>query len=174
MNEALYEAILSRRSIKSYLPEQVPAEVLEKIITAGRYAPNGMNAMATTFIAVQKPEVIRKLSAMNAAVMGVDKDPFYGAQTVVLVLADKDRNTWLEDGSLAMGNMMLAAHSLGVDSCWIHRCRQMFESPEGQSLLREWGVTGNLAGVGCCILGYRATEPKPSVPRRENQVYYVK
>lgn len=174
MEQNLYEAILSRRSIKSFTEEQVPADVLEKIVEAGRYAPTGMNAMAPLFIAVQNPEVVAKLSAMNAAVMGMDGHPFYGAPTVVLVLADRARSTWLEDGSLAMGNLMLAAHSLGIGSCWIHRCRQMFESEEGQALLKEWGVEGDYAGIGCCILGYPAGEPKPRVPRRDGQVFYVK
>ncbi len=170
----LYEAILTRRSVKSFTDEQVSQELLEKVIEAGRYAPTGMNAMAPLFIAVQDPEVIAKLSKMNAAVMGMDGDPFYGAPTVILVLADRERSTWLEDGSLAMGNLQLAAHTLGLGSCWIHRCRQMFESAEGQALLKEWGVEGDYAGVGCCILGYQKDAPKPRIARRENQVIYVK
>lgn len=173
MNQ-LYETILSRRSTKSYRPEPISEELLDKIITAGRYAPTGMNAMSPIFIAVQDAETIAKLSAMNAAVMGMDGDPFYGAPTVVLVLANRERGTWLEDGSLAMGNLMLAAHSLGVGSCWIHRCFQMFETEEGRALLKQWGVEGDYAGVGCCILGYPAEEPKPRTPRRDNQVFYVK
>ncbi len=170
----LYETILSRRSVKSYTNEQVPQELLEKIIEAGRYAPTGMNAMAPIFIAVQNPEMIAKLSKMNAAVMNFDGDPFYGAPTVILVLANRERSTWLEDGSLAMGNLMLAAHSLGLGSCWIHRCFQMFESEEGKALLKEWGVTGDYAGVGCCILGYQKDAPKPRIARRENQIFYIK
>lgn len=168
--ETLYEAILSRRSVKAYTDRQVPEDVVMKIVEAGRYAPTGMNAMATLFLVVQDSEMIARLSRMNADVMGVQTDPFYGAPTVVLVLADKNRSTFVEDGSLAMGSMMLAAHVLGVDSCWIHRCRQMFESEEGQELLRQWGVEGEYAGVGCCILGYRSADPKPRLPRREGQV----
>ncbi|MBR6618172.1 MAG: nitroreductase [Oscillospiraceae bacterium] len=170
----VYEAILSRRSIKSYTAQQVPQELLEKVIEAGRYAPTGMNAMAPIFIAVQNPEVIAKLSKMNAAVMGMNGDPFYGAPTVILVLANRERGTWLQDGSLAMENLQLAAHALGLGSCWIHRCYEMFESDEGKALLKEWGVEGDYAGVACCILGYAAGEPKPRIERRENQVFYVK
>ena len=172
--DTMYDAILTRRSVKSYTDEQVPQELVEKIIEAGRYAPTGMNAMSPIFIAVQNPEVIARLSKMNAAVMGMDGDPFYGAPTVILVLANRERNTWLEDGSLAMGNLQLAAHALGVGSCWIHRCFQMFESEEGKALLREWGVEGDYAGVGCCILGYQKDAPKPRVPRRDGQVFFVK
>lgn len=170
----LYEAILSRRSVKSFTNEQVSQELVEKVIEAGRYAPTGMNAMSPIFIAVQDPEMVAKLSRMNAAVMGIDTDPFYGAPTVILVLANRERSTWLEDGSLAMGNLQLAAHALGLGSCWIHRCRQMFETEEGQSLLKEWGIEGDYAGVGCCILGYRKDDPKPRVARRENQVFFIK
>lgn len=170
----LYETILSRRSVKSYTGEQVSQELLEQVIEAGRYAPTGMNAMSPVFIAVQNPEMIEKLSRMNAAVMGMETDPFYGAPTVILVLANRERSTWLEDGSLAMGNLQLAAHALGLGSCWIHRCYQMFESEEGKALLKEWGVEGEYAGVGCCILGYQKEEPKPRVARREGQVFYVR
>ncbi len=170
----LYETILSRRSVKSYTGEQVSQELLEQVIEAGRYAPTGMNAMSPIFIAVQNPEMIEKLSRMNAAVMGVETDPFYGAPTVILVLANRDRSTWREDGSLAMGNLQLAAHALGLGSCWIHRCFQMFESEEGKELLKEWGVEGDYAGVGCCILGYQKDEPKPRVARREGQVFYIR
>lgn len=170
----LYETILSRRSVKSYTGEQVSQELLEQVIEAGRYAPTGMNAMSPVFIAVQNPEMIEKLSRMNAAVMGMETDPFYGAPTVILVLANRERSTWLEDGSLAMGNLQLAAHALGLGSCWIHRCYQMFESEEGKALLKEWGVEGDYAGVGCCILGYQKEEPKPRVARREGQVFYIK
>ncbi len=172
--ETMYDMMLTRRSVKSYTDEQVPQELVEKIIEAGRYAPTGMNAMSPIFIAVQDPEMIKKLSKMNAAVMGMDGDPFYGAPTVVLVLANRERSTWLEDGSLAMGNLQLAAHALGVGSCWIHRCFQMFESEEGKTLLREWGVEGDYAGVGCCILGYQKDAPKLRVPRRDGQVFFVK
>lgn len=172
MND-LYETILSRRSVKSYTDEQVPQELLEQVIEAGRYAPTGMNAMSPIFIAVQNPDVIEKLSRMNAAVMGIDGDPFYGAPTVILVLANRERSTWLEDGSLAMGNLQLAAHALGLGSCWIHRCFQMFESEEGRALLKEWGVEGDYAGVGCCILGYQKDEPKPRAARREGQVFFI-
>lgn len=170
----LYETILSRRSVKSYTGEQVSQELLEQVIEAGRYAPTGMNAMSPVFIAVQNPEMIEKLSRMNAAVMGMETDPFYGAPTVILVLANRERSTWLEDGSLAMGNLQLAAHALGLGSCWIHRCYQMFESEEGKALLKEWGVEGDYAGVGCCILGYQKEEPKPRMARREGQVFYIK
>ena len=103
-------------------------------------------------VAVQDPETIAKLSKMNAAVMGVTSDPFYGAPTVIVVLADRSRGTYVEDGSLVMGNLMNAAYSIGVDSCWIHRAKEVFESEEGQALLKEWGIGGDYIGIGHCTL----------------------
>ena len=110
---------------------------------------------------------------MNAAVMGTNSDPFYGAPTVLIVLADPARPTCVEDGSLVMGNLMLAAHAVGVDSCWIHRAREEFESEEGKALLREWGIPENYIGVGHCILGYRDCAYPDAKPRKENYIVRV-
>lgn len=111
---------------------------LDAILEAGTYAATGMGKQSPVIVVVQKPELIAKLSKMNAAVMGTTSDPFYGAPTVLIVLADPERGTYVEDGSLVMGNLMLAAHAVGVDSCWIHRAKEEFASPEGKALLKEW------------------------------------
>ena len=102
--------------------------------------------------------------------MGADTDPFYGAPTVIVVLADRSRPTWVEDGSLAMGNLMNAAHALGLGSCWIHRAREVFDSLEGQALLHQWGLEGTYAGVGHCLLGYPAADLPPAPPRKPGRV----
>ena len=120
MNEVI-KALLERRSIKEFTNEQVTDEQLEQIIKCGLYAPNGMGAQAPVFIAVRDKKTRDELSKLNADVMGTSADPFYGAPCVVCVLADKNRSTAVEDASLAIGNMCLAAHSLGLGSCWIHR-----------------------------------------------------
>jgi len=172
MNEVL-QCLLQRRSVKSYLDKQVSEEDLNQILEAGKYAPTGRGAQSPIFVVVQNPETVKKLSRMNAAVMGASGDPFYGAPTVVVVLADKNVSTWVEDGSLAMGNMMNAAFALGVDSCWIHRAREVFESEEGKELLKQWGIGENYGGVGNCILGHRAQDPAPRKPRKEKFVYRV-
>ena len=171
MNSVI-EAILQRRSIKQYTGEQVTDEELEQIIKCGLYAPNGRSAQAPVFVAVRDKQTRDLLSKLNAEVMGSGEDPFYGAPCVICVLADAQRSTAVEDGSLALGNMCLAAHSLGLGSCWIHRCRQVFETPKGKELLEKWGVQGDLIGVGFCILG-RSTQKKEPAPRRDNRVYYV-
>ena len=166
------DAMLKRRSIKAYTDEQVTDEQLKQIIDCGLYAPNGMGAQAPVFVAVRDKQTRDELSRLNARVMGADSDPFYGAPCVVCVLADAQRSTAVEDASLSLGNMCLAAHSLGLGSCWIHRCKQVFESDEGKALLEKWGVKGDFIGVGFCIIGH-ADQQKEAAPRKDNRVYYV-
>ena len=139
MNEA-YRNLLERRSIRKYDTRPVPDEVLDAILLAGIHAPSGMNTQGVRLVAVRDPETVSYLSRLNAAVMGATHDPFYGANCVVIVLADPELyNGWVEDGALALGNMMNAAHALGLGSCWIHRAKQVFDSPEGKELLEKMG-----------------------------------
>ena len=173
MNEVM-ENLLTRRSIRSYQPDMVPMETIEEIVKAGTYAATGMGLQSPIIVAVTDKETRDQLSRMNAAVMGSSADPFYGAPVVLIVLADKNRGTYLYDGSLVMGNMMTAAHSLGIGSCWIHRAKETFESPEGKELLKQWGIEGNYEGIGNLILGYAKGEAPAPKPRKENYVYYVK
>ena len=158
------DALKTRRSCRAYLDRPVDAQTLDAIIEAGRFAASGMGRQPVTFVAVTDPATVKQLSRMNAQIMGVDTDPFYGAQTVVVVLVDASVPTCVEDGALAMGNLMNAAHALGVDSCWIHRARE---------LLASWGLPsdGSLRGVGHCILGYAAGPVGEPKPRRDNVVY---
>ena len=173
MNNEVLNAIKTRRSIRKYKAEQITDEQLDAILEAGTYAATGMGKQSPVIVVVQKPELIAKLSKMNAAVMGTTSDPFYGAPTVLIVLADPERGTYVEDGSLVMGNLMLAAHAVGVDSCWIHRAKEEFESDEGKALLRQWGIEGDWVGVGHCILGYPAADPKPAAPRKPDYIVKV-
>lgn len=169
MNETL-KTLMGRRSVRSYKPDQVPEDVLEQILKAGEYAPSGMGRQSAVMVVVQDPEIKKTLSRINASIMGNDGDPFYGAPTVIVVLADSERGTFVEDGSLVMGNLMNAAFSLGVDSCWIHRARETFETEEGKALLRKWGLSENYKGIGNCILGY-SDQPLPQAkPRKDGFV----
>ena len=163
----------TRRSCRSYRPELIEEEKLNAIIEAGTYAATGMGRQSPIIIAVTDRALRDKLSRMNAAVMGRDMDPFYGAPELLIVLADREVPTYLYDGSLVMGNMMNAAADLGVGSCWIHRAKQEFDSPEGQALLRELGIQGNYEGIGHLILGYAASPAAEPAPRKENYVYRV-
>lgn len=173
MNEII-KNMIERRSIKKYKDEQIKDEDLNLILEAGKYAANGMGRQSAIMVVLQDQETIEKYAKMNAKVMNSTMNPFYGAPTVVIVLADKNRGTCVEDGSLVIGNMMNAAHSLGIGSCWIHRAFEVFENEEGKALLKEWGIEGEYRGVGNCILGYLDGEYPIAKERKDNFVYYVK
>lgn len=173
MNECI-QNMIERRSIRKFKSEQIKDEELNLILEAGKYAPTGRGMQSPIMVVVQNQEVIKKLSKMNAQVMGTNNDPFYGAPTVIIVLADKSRGTCVEDGSVVMANLMNAAHSLGVGSCWIHRAYEVFESQEGKELLKQWGIEGDYRGIGHCILGYVDGDYPKAKDRKENYVYYVK
>ena len=163
----------SRRSCRAYRPELIPEDKLNAIIEAGTYAATGMGKQSPIIIAVTDRQTRDQLSKMNAAVMGADMDPFYGAPELLIVLANKAVPTYLYDGSLVMGNMMNAAEDLGVASCWIHRAKEEFEMEEYRELLKSLGVEGDYEGIGHCVLGYPA-KPLPAAPaRRENRVFWV-
>lgn len=164
----------TRRSVRSYLPEQIKDEELERVLECGLYAASGRNRQCVITVAVQDEETIETMRRLNAAVMGADTDPFYGAPTVVVVFADKEVYTHVEDGSLVMGNLMNAAHAVGLGSCWIHRAREAFETDEGKELMKKWGVPDSYEGIGNCILGYAASELAAPAPRAENRVIIVK
>ena len=164
----------TRRSIRKYKPDMVPEDVLNRIIGAGTYAATGMGKQSPIIIAVTNKEIRDKFSKMNAEIMGVDSDPFYGAPVVLIVLADKARPTYVYDGSLVMGNLMLAAHAEGIGSCWIHRAKEEFESAEGKAFLKSLGIEGDYEGIGHCVLGYVDGEEPKAMPRKENYVYCVK
>ncbi len=167
------EMMLRRRSVKKFKDEMIPREVLDQILQAGTYAATGRNLQSPIMIAVTNRELRDRLSRMNAAVMGTTNDPFYGAPVVVVVLADKAVPTFVYDGSLVMGNLMLAACELGVGSCWIHRAKEEFASEEGKQILKELGIEGDYEGIGHCVLGYPDGPVMPVRPRKENYVYYA-
>ncbi len=172
MNETMKD-LLERRSCRSYRPDPVPEEILDRILEAGTYAPTAMGKQSPIMIAVTDKAVRDRLSAMNAAVMGRTGDPFYGAPAVIIVLADKSIGTYLYDGSLVMGNLLNAAHALGLGSCWIHRAKEEFESDEGKAILRDLGIEGDYEGIGHCILGYPAAPSAAPAPRKENYIYRI-
>lgn len=166
--------IITRRSIRKYKPDMIPKETIDRIIEAGTYAATGMGKQSPIIIAVTNKEMRDKLSKMNAEIMGTpEMDPFYGAPVALIVLADKARPTYLYDGSLVMGNLMLAAHDEGIGSCWIHRAKEEFERPQGKEILKSLGIEGDYEGIGHCILGYIDGEEPKAAPRKEDYVYYI-
>ncbi len=168
------DALTTRRSVRSYRSDPVPNDALDRIIEAGTYAPTGMGRQSPIIIAITDQKVRNELSALNAKIMGTDGDPFYRAPAVLVVLARKDVPTHVYDGSLVMGNLMNAAHELGIASCWIHRAKEEFELPEGRALLQGLGIDADAyEGIGHCILGYAdGAEPEPE-PRKEDYVYRI-
>ena len=175
MNDII-KAMMKRRSIRKYKPDMIPQSTIDEIINAGLYAASGMGKQNTIIIEVTNKEFIHKLAKINSKIAGWDEnfDPFYGAPVVLIVLADKNWFTGVYDGSLVIGNLMLAADSLGIGSCWIHRAKEEFEMNEYKELLRSLGIEGEWEGIGHCILGY-PDETITNIPeRKENRVYYIK
>lgn len=174
LNNETIKALMERRSVKKYKSEQIKDEELATIIEAARYTASGHNYQPVKVVVVQDKATRGRLSQINARILGASIDPFYNAPTVVVVLADRSSPTHVEDGALVLGNLMNAAHAIGVDSCWINRARETFETKEGKAFLKEWGIQGDYAGIGNCILGYREGEYPKAPARRGEFVVYVK
>lgn len=173
MNETL-KILKERRSIKKYKDIKIEKELLDEILEVGKFAANGKGAQSGCMIVTQNSDLVKKLEKLNAQILGnPEAKPFYGAPTVIIVFADSTRRTYIEDGSLILGNLMNAAYSLGVDSCWIHRAREVFETEEGQKLTSEWGLLKEHKGIGFCILGYRDCEYPNPKPRKKDFVKVI-
>ena len=174
MNEII-RAMKERRSIRKFKPDMPPKEMIDQIIEAGLYAASGRNEQAVITIAVTNKEVRDKLMKDNCKIGGWSEsyDPFYGAPVILIVLGRKDRITYVYDGSLVIGNMMLAAHSLGLGSIWIHRAKEEFETEEYQALLKELGIEGEWEGIGHCALGYMDCELPAPPQRKDGRVYWI-
>lgn len=173
MNDII-KAMETRRSIRGYKEDMVPEELIAEVVEAGTYAATGMGRQSPIILAVTNKKVRDRLSKVNAEIMGTTGDPFYGAPVVLVVLADKSRPTYLYDGSLVMGNLMLAAHSLDLGSCWIHRAKETFEREEGKAILKELGIEGDYEGIGNCVIGYAKEPAKDAAPRKADYVHYIK
>lgn len=172
-SDELIDFIESRRSVRSYKPDMIPDDIIGKIIEAGTYAATGMGKQSPIIIAVKDKATRDRLSELNAEIMGADIDPFYGAPVVLIVLADRSIPTHVYDGSLVIGNLMLAAHAFGIGSCWIHRAKEEFERPEGKEILEALGIEGDYEGIGHCILGYVEGKYPDAKPRKENWAYTI-
>ncbi len=174
MANAVIESLLSRRSCKGYDPDRIPPrEILDQILQVGQAAPTGRGAQSPIIVEITDKTTRDRLSVLNGEILGVHSDPFYGAPVVLAVLADRTNGTHVYDGSLVLGNLMQAAHALGLGSCWIHRAREIFDLPEGRAFLKKWGVEGDYEGIGFCVLGYGVKDPAPSKPRKSDYVYHV-
>ena len=172
MNDCL-KILQTRRSVKSYKNTPVPEDMLKEVLDAGINAPTGMNRQSPVMVAVTNPETVRYIGKLNARVMGASSDAFYGAPAVIIVFSDSTVSTFKEDGSLVMGNLLNAAASLGLGACWIHRAREVFETPEGKRLKEKWGLGSQYTGIGNCILGFAEGIPEEKT-HKANYVIYDK
>lgn len=174
METNFLEIIRTRRSCRSYKPEQITDEQLDAVLEAGTYAPTSRGLQSPFIVAVQNEGLLARLAKMNAEVMGVTTNPYYDAPTYVLVFVPADAPNGVQDASLVLENMMLAAHAQGLGSCWIHREREMFATEEGKELMKQWNLPEELVGIGALALGYPDAEPAPAKPRKEGYVRVIR
>ena len=174
MEKNFLEIIRTRRSYRSYKPEQITDEQLNAVLEAGTYAPTSRGLQSPFIVAVQNDELKMRLAKMNAEIMGVTTNPYYDAPTYVLVFVPADAPNGIQDASLVLENMMLAAHAQGLGSCWIHREREMFATEEGKKLMKQWGLPEDLVGIGALALGYPNGEPAPAKPRKEGYTRVIR
>ena len=172
------ECLKNRRSIRQFKHEQIKDDELDKVLEAGTYAPTAMGLQSPLIIAVQHKEDVAKLNELSEKVMGRNPRPgmlpYYGAPTIILILyTEIARNEFLGymDAAAVSTNMLNAAYAVGLGSCWINRCHEIFEMEEGKALLEKWGVKEKVVGVASIALGYADMEANPK-PRREG--YYIK
>ena len=176
MNETI-KTLETRRSCRKFKSDMITEEELQAVLKAGTFAPTGRGMQSPIIIAVTNKEIRDKLSEENRKVVPEWKegfDPFYNAPVILIVLADKSEGTYLYDGSLVIGNLMNAASSLGLGSCWIHRAKEVMNTDFGKKLLADLGIEGDYEGIGNVALGYADGELPEPAKRKDNYVYYVK
>jgi nitroreductase len=174
METNFLEIIRTRRSYRAYKLEQITDEQLNAVLEAGTYAPTSRGLQSPFIVAVQNEDLKLRLAKMNAEIMGVTTNPYYDAPTYVLVFVPADAPNGIQDASLVLENMMLAAHAQGLGSCWIHREREMFATEEGKELMKQWGLPEGLVGIGALALGYPDGEPSPAKPRKEGYTRIIR
>ncbi|MCF0111683.1 MAG: nitroreductase [Erysipelotrichaceae bacterium] len=174
MNETI-QCLQTRRSCRKYKNTQITDEQLHAILETGTYAPTGQGTQNPLIVAVQNPKLVSEISRLNASVMNAANDPFYGAPTVLIVFANTERRTYVDDGNMVIGNLLNAAHAVGVDSCYIYRARETFKTEEGKQFMKQWGIPETYEGIGNVILGYGEPEGfRPTAARKENYYTIIK
>lgn len=174
MNEVT-NILCSRRSIRKFKDTPVPKEILDEILKCGTYAPSGKNKQSAKIVVVQNRELIEEIAKVNGSFVNkVGLNPFYNAPTLIIVFADKNISTYINDGSAVISNIINAAFSLGVDSCWVHRAKETFETEFGKKLMEKWGLDDNYEGIGNVVLGYRDMILPPAFPRKEDYIIFDK
>ena len=174
MKQEALEVLRNRRAIRSYKDEKVPADLLQKVLEMGTYAPTAGGRQKPYIVAVQDPDTVKLLKKLNGRVMGNENaDPYYGASTIILVLAPKEYGMADLDCASILVNMLNAAYAVGLGSVWVHRSHEVFESEEGKALLKKWGFEEELQGVCSMALGYAEGDHPEAAPRKEGYVRIV-
>ena len=174
METNFLDIIRTRRSCRSYKPQQITDEQLNVVLEAGTYAPTSRGLQSPFIVAIQNKDLLKQLAEMNAEVMGTTTNPYYDAPTYILVFVPDGFANGVYDAALVLENMMLAAHAQGLGSCWIHREREMFATEEGKELMKQWGLPDGLIGIGALALGYPEGEPAPAKPRKEGYTRVIR
>jgi nitroreductase len=167
------ELLKTRRSVRKFKPGEIDDAVLGRVLDTAVYAPTGRGLQAPQIIVVHDEETLAQLRRMNAAILGSGKDPYYGAGTIILVLSPNDVTTYIEDGACVLAYMMLAAHAEGLASVWVHREREMFDSPEGKALKKKWGIPDKFEGIGSLAVGYADGDYPKAAPRRDGYILRI-
>ncbi|EKQ58038.1 MULTISPECIES: nitroreductase [unclassified Clostridium] len=186
MNEVI-QNILTRRSVRVYKEEQISDEDLNTILEAAKFAPSGMNSQSWHFTAVQNKERISQLisaakeALLNSPVEQLKKiggnpnfNPFYSAPTIIITSCDKNLPVGHFDCAAALENIMLAAHSLDIGSCWIHMLAMVGDDQKVRSILTELGIPENYAVFGTAALGFNGGQEPKAPPRKEGTINIVK
>ena len=182
MKDAL-EVLYNRRAIRKFKSEQIKDEDLDAILKAGTFAPTGMGLQSPLIVSIQNPEDVATLNRLSLQIMNANGGPrreglpYYGAPTIILIFyterAKSDYFGILDSASVCT-NMLNAAYALGLGTCWIHRCKEVFELEEGKALLKKWNITEKVVGVASIALGYPdMPNPEPK-PRREGYIVKIK
>ena len=173
-DNSVIKSLMERRSIRFFKPDKIEEELLDTVLEVGTYAASGMNKQSPIIVVIHDEPTKDRIRKMNMQVMGVPKrERFFGAPTLIIVFADKNVHTHVEDGSLVMGNMMNAAHALGLGTCWVHHAREEFETEDGIALRREWGISDDYVGIAHLVIGYPDCENPEPKPRKEKYIYKV-
>lgn len=167
------QLLKTRRSVRKFKSTEVDQTVLDRVLEAATFAPSGAGRQSAQIVVLQDKETLDQLRKMNAEVLGAKSDPYYGAPTIVLVLAAKDAPTPVEDGACLLTYMMLAAHEEQLATVWVHREREIFDSPEGKSLLTKWGLSDAYIGIGALAIGYADGDYPNPAPRRPDYIKKV-
>lgn len=173
MNNTVIENIKERRSIRKYKNEKISNEELTIILDAATYAPSAMNQQSSLIVVIENEDTYKKICILTDKYFPSRKPYFYDAKTIVIVFGDNSCKCPIEDGSLVLQNMFLAANSLGIGSCWINYLRDLFKTEEGKELQKEMGIEDKYFVVGTCILGYPDENPVVK-PRKENYIKVIK